>query len=63
MAGAMLVSSLVATWLFELMGAVVTQLVCGVLIFSIGAAGHLICRRLEWRERLNASTEVATPGE
>src|SRR6185369_3400016 len=31
MAGAMLVASLVATWCFELMGAVATQLACGLL--------------------------------
>src|SRR6185503_6810740 len=38
MAAAMLVSSLLATWCFELMGAVATQLACGVLIFTVGAA-------------------------
>ena len=34
MAAAMLVSSLVATWCFELMGAVATQLACGLLILG-----------------------------
>ena len=47
MAAAMLVSSLIATWCFELMGAVATQLVCGLLILAVGAAGYFICRRIE----------------
>jgi MFS family permease len=63
MAGAMLVSSVVATWCFELMGAVATQLACGVLIFTVGAAGHLICRRHERRERRGAADPVPSPGE
>ena len=45
MAAAMLVSSLVATWCFELMGAVATQLGCGLLILAVGVVGHFICRR------------------
>src|SRR5215475_11156264 len=38
MAASMLVASLAATWCFELMGAVATQLGCGLLILGIGAA-------------------------
>ena len=34
MAAAMLVSSLLATWCFDLMGAVATQLGCGLLILA-----------------------------
>ena len=63
MAGAMLVSSLVATWCFETMGAVATQLACGILIFAVGVAGHLLCRRHERRERRGSVDPVPTPGE
>ena len=55
MAAAMLVSSVVATWCFELMGAVATQLACGILILGSGVAGHLVCRRHERRERRGRS--------
>jgi len=51
MAAAMLVASLIATWCFELMGSVATQLGCGLLILGVGVAGHLLCRRIERRER------------
>ena len=47
MAAAMLVASLLATWCFELMGAVATQLGCGLLILGTGVIGHLLCRRIE----------------
>src|SRR3954469_22718855 len=50
MAAAMLVASLLATWMFEAMGAVATQLACGLLILGVGVAGHLICRRHERKE-------------
>ena len=63
MAAAMLVSSLVATWCFELMGAVATQLACGLLIFTVGVAGHLICRRHERRERRGSVDPVPSAGE
>jgi MFS family permease len=63
MAGAMLVSSLVATWCFELMGAVATQLACGVLIFAVGIVGHLICRRHERHERRGVADPVPSVGE
>jgi len=49
MAGAMLAGSVIATWSFELMGAVATQLACGLMIFAVGVAGFMICRRLEDR--------------
>ena len=51
MAAAMLVSSLVATWMFNVLGSVGTQLVCGILILGIGVTGHVVCRRIENRER------------
>ena len=63
MAAAMLVSSVVATWCFELMGAVATQLACGILIFTVGAAGHLVCRRHERRERRGSVDPVPSAGE
>ncbi len=49
MAAAMLVSSIIATWSFELVGAVATQLGCGVLLLAVGVAGHFLCRRIETR--------------
>ena len=51
----MLVSSLVATWCFELMGAVATQLGCGLLILATGVAGYFLCRRIEEREAAGAA--------
>jgi MFS transporter, DHA3 family, macrolide efflux protein len=54
MAASMLVASLVATWCFELMGAVATQLACGLLILAVGVSGHLVCRRHEDRVRAGA---------
>jgi MFS transporter, DHA3 family, macrolide efflux protein len=63
MAAAMLVSSLIATWCFELMGAVATQLGCGLLIFAVGVAGHFICRRIERQQRRGSVDPVPTPGE
>jgi DHA3 family macrolide efflux protein-like MFS transporter len=63
MAAAMLVSSLLATWCFELMGAVATQLACGVLIFTVGAVGHLVCRSHERRERRGSADPVPSAGE
>ena len=63
MAGAMLVASLLATWCFELMGAVATQLACGLLILCVGVTGHLFCRRHERKERRGSADPVPTPGE
>jgi hypothetical protein len=50
MAAAMLAGSVIATWCFELMGAVATQFACGALIFAVGVGGYAICRRLEARQ-------------
>src|SRR5476649_667006 len=50
MAAAMLVSSVRATWSFELMGAVGTQFICGLMVLAIGVGGHVICHRIEDRE-------------
>lgn len=63
MAAAMLVASLVATWCFELMGSVATQLACGLLILGVGVAGHLLCRRHERRGRRGSADPVPTPGD
>jgi len=63
MAAAMLVSSLIATWCFELMGAVATQLGCGVLILAVGLAGHVICRRIERRQRRGQENPSAVHAE
>ena len=57
MAAAMMVASLIATWGFELMGAVATQLACGLLILAVGIAGCLLCRRVENREAAGASLD------
>ncbi|MBR2820103.1 MAG: MFS transporter [Reyranella sp.] len=60
MAAAMLVSSLVATWFFEVMGAVATQLACGLLILAVGGIGYGLCRRLENRPVPVASSPDST---
>jgi hypothetical protein len=63
MAAAMLVATLIATWCFETIGAVATQLACGLLIVAVGAGGHLLSRQRERRDRHGASDPVPTPGE
>ena len=63
MAASMLVASLVATWCFELMGAVATQLACGLLILGIGLAGNLTCRRHEDRARPAATQPAPNPAD
>jgi hypothetical protein len=63
MAAAMLVASLIATWMFETMGSVATQLACGLLILGVGISGHLLCRRHERHERRGSADPVPTPGE
>jgi hypothetical protein len=63
MAAAMMVSSLVATWFFDLMGAVATQLGCGLLILAIGIAGYFLCRRIEGRAAAGAALPRPAPGE
>ena len=50
MAGAMLVSSLIATWFFDQLGSVATQLGCGLVILAVGITGHIYYRRAENRE-------------
>ena len=55
MAAAMLVSSVLATWSFELMGAVGTQFVCGLMVLAIGVGGFVICRRIEDRESVSGA--------
>jgi hypothetical protein len=45
------------------MGAVTTQLACGILIFTVGAVGHLICRRHERREHRGVTDPVPSAGE
>ncbi len=47
MAGSQLLASLVATWLFDVLGAAVTVLGCGLFILLAGIAGHVAFRRLE----------------
>ena len=63
MAAAMLVASLVATWCFELMGAVATQLGCGLLILATAVSGYILCRRHEGRQRAGAADPSPVPGE
>ena len=55
MAAAMLVSSLVATWFFDMLGAVATQLGCGLLILATGIVGYVLYRRIEDREAAGAA--------
>lgn len=50
MAAAMLAASLVATWCFQELGAVATQLGCGLVILATGVVGTVLCRRIEARE-------------
>src|SRR6185437_11668121 len=50
MAASMLLASFLATWCFELMGAVATQLGCGLLILGTGIGGSFHCRRIENRQ-------------
>jgi hypothetical protein len=45
------------------MGAVATQLACGLLILCVGVTGHLLCRRHERKERRGSADPVPTPGE
>ena len=52
MAASMLLASFLATWCFELMGAVATQLGCGLLILGTGIGGSLLCRRIENRQAI-----------
>lgn len=58
MAGSQLVASLVATWLFDVLGAAATVLGCGAFILLAGIAGHMAFRRLENRQ---AATPTPAP--
>jgi len=62
MAAAMLAASLVATWCFETLGAVATQLGCGLIILAAGVIGAVLCRRIEAREiSVRAASSAPTP--
>jgi DHA3 family macrolide efflux protein-like MFS transporter len=63
MAAGMLICSLMATWCFELMGAVATQLACGLLILAVGLTGYVLFRRYERRERRGLADPSPTTGE
>jgi hypothetical protein len=63
MAAGMLVASLLATWSFELMGAVATQLACGILILGTGIAGNLVCRRIENRQAAGRAIAAIAPAD
>lgn len=47
MAGSQLLASLVATWLFDVIGPTATVLGCGVFILAAGISGHIAFRRIE----------------
>ncbi|HEY6719243.1 MAG TPA: MFS transporter [Reyranella sp.] len=63
MAAGMLVASLLATWCFELVGAVATQLGCGLLILGTGVAGYLLCRRIENRQAAGQAAPSPAPAD
>ena len=63
MAAAMLAASLLATWCFELMGAVATQLGCGLLILGTGMVGSIVCRRIENRQATARSAPSPAPAD
>lgn len=58
MAGSQLLASLLATWLFDALGAAMTVLGCGLFIFMAGVIGHAAFRRFEGR--MPASMPVAS---
>ncbi len=49
MAASMLVWSMLATPLFQFLGAAATELLCGLIILVVGVVGHVLCRRIEDR--------------
>jgi hypothetical protein len=59
MAGSQLLASLVATWLFDALGAAMTVLGCGLFIFLAGVTGHMAFRRLEAQPSASAITSAA----
>ena len=48
-------------WGFKEIGAVGTELGCGLLILGVGLAGHILCRRHENRQRAGAADPVPAP--
>jgi hypothetical protein len=60
MAGSQLLASLVATWLFEVLGPALTVLGCGLFILAAGVAGHVAFRRLEGQSTITSSTATTT---
>jgi MFS family permease len=63
MAGSQLLASLVATWLFEVLGATTTVLGCGLLILLAGIAGHVGFSRLERRLAMTPATLTAASAD
>jgi hypothetical protein len=63
MAASQLLASLVATWLFEVLGATMTVLGCGLLILLAGIAGHAGFSRLERRQALAAPPLTAASAD
>ena len=63
MAGSRLLASLVATWLFEVLGATTTVLGCGLLILLAGIAGHVGFSRLERRLAMTPATLTAASAD
>ena len=45
------------------MGAVATQLACGLLILGTGIAGNLVCRRIENRDAAACGTPSPAPAD
>jgi hypothetical protein len=46
-----------------LMGAVATQLACGLLILAVGVAGHILCRRIEGRSAAGHALPSPAPAD
>src|SRR4051812_375366 len=63
MAASMLLWSAFAPPLLHLMGSAATELMWGLIILAVGVGGHVVCRRIEDRDRRGAANPVATPGE
>lgn len=63
MAASMLVWSALATPLFDAIGAVATELLCGLMIVAIGIAGTVVSRRYENRQRTGAAAPSPGPAD
>jgi len=63
MAASMLAWSALATPLLDAIGAVATELLCGLVIVAIGLSGWLLSHRHEDRERTGATTPSPVLGE